>query len=139
MWLINLKCMWVEPYPSQNKLAIFASYKNGMQKALMYFALGTVLSFVINYFFMSSENIALDIFYAIAFGFAWGLSYYLDTPKFTLVQKLLVSFASMGLLVFIGSLIFNLELAIPAILKFSTVFVAYYMIASFRASKSLRK
>nr|WP_314495273.1 hypothetical protein [uncultured Chryseobacterium sp.] len=110
-----------------------------MQKALMYFAMGTVLSFVINYFFMSSENIALDVFYAIAFGLAWGLSYYLDTPKFTLVQKLLVSFTSMGLLVLVGSLIFNLELAIPAILKFSTVFVAYYMIASFRASKSLRK
>lgn len=109
-----------------------------MQKALMYFALGTVLSFVINYFFISSENIALDIFYAIAFGSAWGLSYYLDTPKFTLVQKLLSSFAAMGLLVLIGYLLFNLELAIPAILKFSTVFVAYYLIASFRANKSLR-
>ncbi len=110
-----------------------------MQKALMYFFLGTVLSFMINYLFMSSEDIALDIFYAISFGLAWGLSYYLDTPRFTLLQKLLASFASMGLLVLVGSLIFNLELAIPAILKFSTVFVAYYMIASFRGSKSLRK
>ncbi|KNB63007.1 hypothetical protein HIO71_14295 [Chryseobacterium aquaticum] len=110
-----------------------------MQKALIYFTLGTVLSFLINYFFISSENIALDIFYAIAFGLAWGLSYYLDTPKFTLVQKLLSSFAAMGLLVLAGTAIFNLELAIPAILKFSTVFVAYYLIASFRGSKSLRK
>jgi hypothetical protein len=122
-----------------SKFFIFTPYYNSMQKALIYFTLGTVLSFLINYFFISSENIALDIFYAIAFGLAWGLSYYLDTPKFTLIQKLLSSFAAMGLLVLAGAAIFNLELAIPAILKFSTVFVAYYLIASFRGSKSLRK
>lgn len=122
-----------------SKFFIFTPYNNGMQKALIYFTLGTVLSFLINYFFISSENIALDIFYAIAFGLAWGLSYYLDTPKFTLIQKLLSSFAAMGFLVLVGTVVFNLELAIPAILKFSTVFVAYYLIASFRGSKSLRK
>lgn len=109
-----------------------------MKKALLYFALGTVLSFLINYFFYSSENIALDIYYAIAFGFAWGVAYYLDTPDFTLPQKLGLSFVAMGILVFVGVLIFNLELAIPSVLKFSTVFVAYYLIASFRANKTLR-
>ncbi|MDR6405738.1 MULTISPECIES: hypothetical protein [Chryseobacterium] len=110
-----------------------------MKKALLYFALGTVVSFLINYFFYSSENIGLDIYYAVAFGFAWGIAYYLDTPNFTLPQKLGLSFVAMGVLVLIGTLIFNLELAIPSILKFSTVFVAYYLIASFRGSKSLRK
>lgn len=109
-----------------------------MQKALVYFALGTVVSFLINYFFLSSQNIGLDLYYAIAFGFAWGLAYYLDTPNFTLPQKLGLSFAAMGVLVVIGTLIFNIQLAIPSILKFSTVFVAYYLIASFRGSKSLR-
>lgn len=109
-----------------------------MKKALLYFALGTVLSFLINYFFYSSENIGLDIYYAIAFGFAWGIAYYLDTPNFTLPQKLGLSFVAMGVLVLIGTLIFNLELAIPSVLKFSTVFVAYYLIASFRANKTLR-
>lgn len=109
-----------------------------MQKALMYFALGTVVSFLINYFFLSSKNIGLDLYYAFAFGAAWGLAYYLDTPDFTLPQKLGLSFAAMGILVVIGTLIFNLELAIPSILKFSTVFVAYYLIASFRGNKSLR-
>jgi hypothetical protein len=44
----------------------------------------------------------------------------------------------MGILVLAGTLIFNLELAIPSILKFSTVFVAYYLFASFRGNKSLR-
>lgn len=109
-----------------------------MKKALLYFALGTVLSFLIYYFFYSSENIGLDIYYAIAFGFAWGVAYYLDTPDFTLPQKLGLSFVAMGILVLVGVLIFNLELAIPSVLKFSTVFVAYYLIASFRANKTLR-
>lgn len=111
----------------------------GMQKALMYFALGTVVSFLINYFFLSSENLGLDIYYAIAFGLAWGIAYYLDTPNFTLPQKMGLSFVAMGILVLVGTLIFKLELAIPSILKFSTVFVAYYLFASFRGSKSLRK
>ncbi len=105
----------------------------------MYFVLGTAVSFLINYFFYSSENMGLDIYYALAFGIAWGIAYYLDTPNFTLSQKLGISFAVMGVLVLIGTGLFSLELAIPSILKFSTVFVAYYMIASFRASKSLRK
>ncbi|WEK68473.1 MAG: hypothetical protein P0Y62_11440 [Candidatus Chryseobacterium colombiense] len=109
-----------------------------MKKALLYFALGTVLSFLINYFFYSSENLGLDIYYALAFGIAWGIAYYLDTPNFTLPQKLGVSFLAMAVLVIMGALLFNLALAIPSILKFSTVFVAYYLIASFRASKSLR-
>ncbi len=110
-----------------------------MKKALLYFALGTVLSFLINYFFYSSENLGLDIYYALAFGIAWGIAYYLDTPNFTLPQKLGLSFVIMAILVAVGTLLFNLQLAIPSILKFSTVFVAYYLFASFRGSKSLRK
>ncbi|MFY7814966.1 hypothetical protein [Chryseobacterium taeanense] len=109
-----------------------------MKKALLYFLLGTVLSFLINYFFYSSENIGLDLYYAIAFGFAWGIAYFLDTPNFSLPKKLGLSFLAMAVLVAVGTLLFNLELAIPSILKFSTVFVAYYLIASFRASKTLR-
>lgn len=105
----------------------------------MYFALGTAVSFLINYFLISSENVGLDLYYAIAFGLAWGLAYYLDTPNFSLPGKLGLSFAAMGVLVLIGTLIFNVQLAVPSILKFSTVFVAYYLIASFRANKSLRR
>jgi hypothetical protein len=122
-----------------SKFSIFAPYFKDMQKALMYFVLGTVVSFLISYFFLSTENIGLDFYYAVAFGAAWGLAYYLDTPNFSLPKKLGLSFAAMAVFVLIGSAIFNIELAIPAILKFSTVFVAYYLIASFRASKSLRR
>ena len=110
-----------------------------MKKAVLFFALGTAIGFAFNYFLADSENIALNFFYAVALGLSWGLSYYLDTPEFTLVQKLLISFSAMALLVVVGTLIFNLELAIPAILKFSTVFVAYYVVASVRSTKSLRK
>lgn len=121
------------------KFFIFAAYFKDMQKALMYFALGTVVSFLINYFFLSTENIGLDFYYAVAFGAAWGLAYYLDTPNFSLPKKLGLSFAAMAVFVLIGSLIFTIQLAVPSILKFSTVFVAYYLIASFRGSKSLRR
>lgn len=109
-----------------------------MKKALLYFLLGTVVSFLINYFFYSSENIGLDIYYAVAFGFAWGIAYYLDTPNLSLAKKMGFSFVAMGILVLVGTLIFNLALAIPSVLKFSTVFVAYYLIACFRANKTLR-
>lgn len=124
---------------TQIKISTFAPYFTDMQKALIYFALGTVVSFLINYFFVSSDNIGLEIYYAIAFGDAWGTAYYLDTPDFTLPKKLGLSFVVMAVLVLAGTLFFKLELAIPSILKFSMVFVAYYVIASFRATKSLRK
>ena len=109
-----------------------------MQKALLFFGLGTVASFLINYFFGGNENIPLAIYYAISFGLAWGLAYFLDTPNIKLPQKLGLSFMAMAILVIVGYFIFGLELAVPSILKFSTVFVAYYLIASFRESKSLR-
>ncbi|WP_349815594.1 hypothetical protein [Chryseobacterium sp. Marseille-Q3244] len=124
---------------TQIKISTFAPYFTDMQKALIYFALGTVVSFLINYFFLSSDNMGLELYYAIAFGAAWGIAYYLDTPDFTLPKKLGLSFLAMAILVLIGTLLFKLELAIPSILKFSMVFVAYYVIASFRATKSLRK
>ncbi|UOE38562.1 MULTISPECIES: hypothetical protein [Chryseobacterium] len=109
-----------------------------MKRAFVYFTLGTVISFLINYLFVDGEHVGLEVYYAIAFGLAWGMAYFLDNPKFSLLQKMGSSFGVMALLVVIGALIFNLEKAIPSILKFSTVFVAYYLIASFRASKSLR-
>lgn len=133
-------CLQIDISPiTQIKISTFALYFTDMQKALIYFALGTVVSFLINYFFVSSDNIGLEFYYAVAFGAAWGVAYYLDTPEFTLPKKLGLSFVVMGILVVVGTLIFKLELAIPSILKFSMVFVAYYVIASFRATKSLRK
>jgi len=109
-----------------------------MKRALIYFGLGTVLSFLINYLFIDGEHVVLELYYAIAFGIAWGMAYFLDNPKFSLFQKMGSSFGMMAVLVAIGTFVFSLELAIPSILKFSTVFVAYYLIASFRANKTLR-
>ncbi|MDF2834249.1 MAG: hypothetical protein K0Q82_3355 [Chryseobacterium indoltheticum] len=87
---------------------------------------------------MDVQDLGLELYYAIAFGLAWGLAYFLDDAKFSLFQKMGLSFGAMALLVTVGALIFSLELAIPSIIKFSTVFVAYYLFASFRGSKSLR-
>lgn len=110
-----------------------------MQKALLYLVAGTIVSFLLNYFLLGSQGWELDLYYGFSFGLAWGTAYFLDDGKFALLQKLIYSFLAMGILVVVGTLLFTLELAVPSIIKFSMVFVAYYLIASFRSSKSLRK
>jgi len=110
-----------------------------MQRAIVYFFVGTLVSFLLNYFFLGSQGWQLDLYYAAAFGLAWGIAYFLDNEKFTLPQKLMYSFGAMAILVAFGAFFFNLELAVPSVIKFSMVFVAYYVLASFRRSKSLRK
>lgn len=110
-----------------------------MQKALLYLFAGTGISFLLNYFLLGSQGWELDLYYGFAFGLAWGTAYFLDDEKFALPQKLMYSFIAMGLLMVIGYFIFNLELAVPSLIKFSMVFVAYYVLASFRKTKSLRK
>ncbi|QDP84785.1 hypothetical protein FNJ88_04175 [Chryseobacterium sp. SNU WT5] len=110
-----------------------------MQKSILYLVAGTAISFLLNYFLLGSQGWELDLYYGFAFGLAWGTAYFLDDEKFSLPQKLIYSFLAMGILLLIGYLIFRFELAIPSIIKFSMVFVAYYVFASFRKTKSLRK
>ncbi len=110
-----------------------------MQKALLYLFAGTGISFLLNYYFLGSQGWELEFYYGFAFGLAWGTAYFLDDEKYALPQKLMYSFVAMGVLILIGLLLFNIELAVPSIIKFSMVFVAYYVFASFRKSKSLRK
>ena len=109
-----------------------------MHKALLYLLAGTAISFLLNYFLLGSQGWELDLYYGVAFGSAWGMAYFLDDVKFTLPQKLGISFAGMALLIIVGIFLFDVEKAVPSILKFSMVFVAYYVIASFRKEKSLR-
>ena len=110
-----------------------------MKRAIIYLLAGTLISFVLNYFLLGSEGWALDLYYGFAFGAAWGMAYFLDNEKFTLPQKLGISFIGMAVLVVIGIFLFDLEKAVPSVIKFSMVFVAYYIFASFKSSKSLRK
>lgn len=110
-----------------------------MQKSILYLVAGTAISFLLNYFLLGSQGWELDLYYGFAFGLAWGIAYFLDTEKYTLPQKLLYSFIGMALLITIGSLVFTFDKAVPSIIKFSMVFVAYYVFASFRKTKSLRK
>ena len=109
-----------------------------MHKALFYLLIGTFISFLLNHFLLGSRGWELDLFYGFAFGLAWGTAYFLDDVKFSLPQKLGISFLGMGLLLLIGLLLFDLQLSVPSVIKFSMVFVAYYLIASFKSSKSLR-
>lgn len=109
-----------------------------MQRATVYFFLGTAIGYALNYFISEPGNWQLNLFYAAAYGLAWALAYLLDDQKLSLAQKLGVSFSAMIVFAFLGSLLFGFEKAVPSVMKFSTVFVMYYLFASFRQSKSLR-
>ncbi len=109
-----------------------------MKRAIIYVLSGTILSFLIIFFLLESQGWQLDLFYGFAFGFSWGTAYFLDDLKYTLAQKFLYSFGAMAALLLLGSLLFTIDQAVPALIRFSIVFVAYYLLASFRASKSLR-
>ena len=110
-----------------------------MQRAVIYLLAGTLISFLLNFYILGSQGWKLDLYYGFAFGFAWAMAYFLDDERFSLPKKLGISFLGMGLLLIIGLIAFKLELAVPSLIKFSVIFVAYYLIASFRESKSLRR
>lgn len=91
-----------------------------------------------NHFLLESGGLWVELYYSFAFGLAWGLAYYLDNPTFSLFKKLGISFGAMALLVILGNFIFNFDIALPSVFKFSIVFVGYYLLASFKNNKSLR-
>ena len=109
-----------------------------MKRSVLYFAAGTLISFLLNYYFLGSQGWTIDLYYGVSFGLGWGLAYFVDHPEWLLTKKMGISFLGIAALVVAGLLLFNLEIAVPSIIKFSTVFVAYYLFASFRTSKSLR-
>lgn len=119
-------------------LIIFAK-RHFMQKALIYLVIGTVLSFVFNHYVSGNGAWWVDWYYGLAFGLGWAMAYFVDEPQWQLSKKMGVSFIGVGILLLIGFAFFNFEIAVPSIIRFFTVFVAYYLIASFRESKSLRK
>lgn len=110
-----------------------------MKRAVLYLLLGTLLSFLFNYFFSGYGAWQIDLYYAFAFGLGWGMAYFVDRTDWELPKKMGFSFIGILILVGLGFAFFNFEIAIPSIIRFSTVFVAYYLIASFKESKSLRQ
>lgn len=109
-----------------------------MGRSIIYFLAGTVISFVLNYLFVGSLGWKADLYHAASFGLGWGLAYFVDRPEWPLTRKMGLSFVGVAVLLVTGFVFFNPETAVPSVIKFSTVFVAYYLIASFRESKSLR-
>ncbi len=110
-----------------------------MQRAIIYLLAGTSISFLLNYYLLGSLGWQVDLYHGFAFGLGWGLAYLVDHPEWPLLKKMGISFIGIAAVVIFGLLFFNFETAVPSIIKFSTVFVAYYLIASFRNSKSLRQ
>ena len=109
-----------------------------MGKSLLFLVGGTLLSFLFHNYVMNYGTWQLNLYYAFAFGLGWGMAYFVDQPQWALPTKMGVSFFGIALLIILGLVLFNFEYAIPSVIRFSTVFVAYYLIASFRESKSLR-
>ena len=110
-----------------------------MQKALIYLSIGTIISFFLNYYLLGSQGWQIDLYNGFAFGLGWAMAFFVDRPEWSLGKKMTVSLFGIVFLLLIGLILFNFETAVPSIIKFSTVFVAYYLIASFRNSKSLRR
>lgn len=109
-----------------------------MPKALLYFLIGTVLSFLLNHYVLGSQGWMVDLYNGTAFGLGWGMAYFVDKPEWTLSKKMGISFIGIAVLLLTGFLFFDFQTAVPSVIKFSTVFVGYYLIASFKSSKSLR-
>ena len=109
-----------------------------MKKAIIILVFGTLISFLLNFYLVGRGEAVLDLYYGFAFGLGWSIAYYVDRPDFELVKKMGLSLIGMAALVILGFVFFDFEIAVPSIIRFSTVFVAYYLIASFRESKSLR-
>lgn len=109
-----------------------------MKKVILFFLLGSLASFLLNYFLLGSQGWQLDIFYAVSFGLGWALAYFVDHPEWALSKKFGISFFGIFIILLVGFAIFGADQAVPSVIKFSTVFVAYYLIASFRENKSLR-
>lgn len=110
-----------------------------MKKSLLFFLIGTLASYLLNHFLLGSSDVRVEIYHAAAFGLGWAMAYLVDRPQWPLAKKLGISFIGIAVMLAVGLLFFDFETAVPSIVKFSTVFVAYYLVASFRKSKSLRK
>ena len=110
-----------------------------MVRIIIYLLAGTFISFLLNHYLLGSQGWHIDLYNAFAFGLGWGMAYFVDHPEWPLPKKMGISLLGIALLIIIGFMLFNFETAVPSIIKFSTVFVAYYLFASFRSSKSLRQ
>jgi len=62
-----------------------------MGKALIYFALGTILSFVLRRLTGSPLDFWMEVYVASAFGIGWGLAYFVDHPEWPLAKKMGIS------------------------------------------------
>ena len=110
-----------------------------MQKSILYLLAGTAISFIFNHFVMETKGWQAELYSSFAFGLGWAMVYFVDRREWPLMKKLGFSFVGMFIITLLGLLLFNVELMVPALMRFSLIFVAYYLFASFRSSKTLRK
>ncbi len=110
-----------------------------MIRAILYLFAGTAFSFLVNHFLTESQGWEKELYAGFAFGLGWALAYFVDHPEWALAKKLGFSFIGIVIIIIIGIILFDVTVMVPAVMRFSIVFVVYYLLASFRSSKSLRK
>lgn len=128
----------LQSYAISLKMNIFAK-KNTVQRAALYFIIVTAVSLILNYFISEGTSLYITVYHSAAFGLAWASAYLLDNENLALGKKLGYSLLIMAVIFAFGAVLFTAEEAAAAIMKFSIVFVLYYLIASLRRTKSLRK
>lgn len=109
-----------------------------MKRAMLYLTMGILIGYLLSRYIWTSQGVWADLFYGLAIGVGWAVAFLMDDPNKSLAQKLLFSFLGMLLVVLVGLVFFPFEIAVLSAIRFSTVFVGYYLLASLKGSKSLR-
>ena len=73
-----------------------------MKRTILYFFIGTILKFLLDYFIFGVEQWEIELLYAIAFGLGWGLAYFVDRPNWKLAKKMGLSFVGVVVLLVFG-------------------------------------
>ena len=74
----------------------------GMNRAVIYFFAGTLISFLLNHYVFESLGWVKDLFNAAAFGLGWGMAYFVDRPEWPLTKKMGISLIGIALLLLVG-------------------------------------
>ncbi|EKB60983.1 hypothetical protein [Bergeyella zoohelcum] len=107
-------------------------------KTGLFFIIGFGLGFVVNRWIIGYGHIAIELFFSAVLGLAYALAYFVDRPEWKLSKKLLISLVGIIAVQVVGTLFFDSENTLLALIKFCVVFMSYNVVASLSQRKSLR-
>lgn len=99
----------------------------------------TIIFFLVGLIIHPDNSWSLSLYFAVALGWALGIAGYLDTPHISLSTKLLRSMLALFALMGVGYIFWGSDTMMIGMMRYSMAFMLYYLVASFRSSKSLKK